>query len=463
MKKLSIVALALAAAMLFAIPAMAVDLSVSGHYRVRGFYEDNTDLNDKEGASDAALDMRLRLEPVIKVHDNLKLTMRFDGQDNRMWGDNLDVRGNGLTAGTATDTDAAGDDNSYNGTYSSREDFGLERVYLDATFDMIGLRVGRMSAGTCGLKFCDSDTDADRIKVILRNIDPFYLDFTYQKSTEDDYNSGSDTDTADQDSDAYWIHGFSSDEAMTYGLLFGYYRDATASNPATTGYKREYWLFDPYFKGTFGPVAVEAEAQWYTGEHRDYYTAGAGSNRDYDAWRYIIDAAFNFGPGSVGVGYAHADGQENTVVGTEDYTIPSDGLGGNDWEPFVILTSYSANSGLGGVGNFNSANATTAVKELGFDIFYLYGSYVPMEKLTLTAIVGMATADETNTPTFAGSNLDDEIGWEFDLGGKYQLMDNLTYDVKLGFFQAGDLYKAGVPTANVDDTWAIMHSLVLTF
>jgi hypothetical protein len=447
MKRLSVVALALAAAMLFAIPAMAVDMDLSGHYRVRGFFEDNTDLDEDIGASDAALDMRLRLEPVVKVHDNLKLTMRFDGQDNRMWGDTTDIKGTAVADGN--------------------EDIGLERVYLDATFDMIGLRVGRMSAGTCGLKFCDSDTDADRIKVILRNIDPFYLDYTYQKSVEDDYNSGSATDTADEDSDAHWIHGFFSDEAMTTGLLFGYYSDKTASDASL--YDRTYWLFDPYFKGTFGPFAVEAEIQWFTGEYFEYDTAAAGTDRDYDAMRYIIDAAYNFGPGSVGVGYAHADGQKvNNAAGNEDYTIPSDGLGGNDWEPFLILTANSANSGLGGTSlkNFNSANATTAVKEFGFDIYYLYGSYVPMEKLTLKGIVGFAYADETNTPSYpeATVNVDDEIGWEFDLGAKYQLMDNLAYDITFGWMEAGDLYKLGVATSTKDDsTWAIMHSLVLTF
>ncbi len=442
MKKLSVVALALAAAMLFAVPAMAVDMDLSGHYRVRGFYNDNTDLNDDEGASDAALDMRLRLEPVIKVHDNLKLTMRFDGHDNRAWGDN-----SGIDSGTST-----------TGAPTS-EDIGLERVYLDATFDMIGIRVGRMSAGTCGLKFCDSDTEQDRIKVILRNIDPFYLDYTYAKAIEDDYNSGTSTDTADEDFDAHWLHGFFSDETMTTGLLFGYYNNRTGSDADL--YNSTFYLFDPYFKGTFGPFAIEAEAQWWTGDWREYDSAAGLDDVDYDAMRYIVDGAFNFGPGSVGLGYAHADGQDED---DEDWTVPGDGLGGNDWEPLLILTSATGNSGLGGtrggitLTNFNSDNSNLTTDQLGFDIFYVYGSFVPMEKLTLTAIVGMASAAETP------DGYDDEIGTEFDLGAKYQLMDNLNYDVKFGFLSAGDLYKGtSADDFQVDDTWAIMHSLVLTF
>ena len=45
MKKFSVIALALVAAMLFAVPAMALDVEFSGHYRVRGFYTQNMHMN----------------------------------------------------------------------------------------------------------------------------------------------------------------------------------------------------------------------------------------------------------------------------------------------------------------------------------------------------------------------------------------------------------------------------------
>lgn len=431
MKRFSVIALAVAAVMLFAIPAMAVDVDFSGHYRVRGFFEDNTDLDDSTGASDARMDMRFRIQPVFKIHDNLKLTVRFDGVDNQEW----------------------------ESTHATSEDIGLERVYLDASFDMFALRIGRMAAGACGLKYCDAEGDADRIKVILKGIDPWYLDYTYQKSVEQDYNSGATASTSDEDFDAHWIHGFYSAETMTTGMLFGYYNNKTGVTDT-----QQYWLFDPYFKGTFGPLSVEAELQWKTGDYVDY--DGATPDRDYDAWRYILDVAFDFGQGSVGAGYAHSDGQKVNTAGNEDYT--NAGLGGNDWEPFLIMTHWRANAGLGGtaLGNLNSINASTAMTEFGFDIFYLYGSFAAMEDLTLNAIVGFATADETNTPSYPSSsvNVDDEIGWEFDVGAKYKIMDNLTYDIKLGFFQTGDLYKLGdTSSTKDDDTWAIMHTLIVTF
>ena len=437
MKKLSVIALAVAACMLFAIPAMAVDVDFSGHYRVRGFWESNTQLDD-DSSSDAAMDMRLRIEPVIKIHDRLKVTTRFDGQDNRLWG----------------------------GDTQASEDFGLERVFADIDFDMFALRIGRMVAGICGTKFCDSETEQDRIKVILKNIDPFYLDFTYAKVKEEDYYGGA----SDQDFDAYWLHGFFSDEVMTYGLLLGYYvnkseptlgefgdigRLITQISPelADISYEQKYWLFDPYFKGNFGPITVEAEAQWFTGDFAKF----DGETIDYDAKRYLIDASFNYGMGSVGVGYAHADGQDPD---DDDYTVA--GGGGNDWEPLLILTSYSFNTNLGPSVDFDgeeyslgNLNRGDLMKIFGFDIFYLYGNYAMTESVTLSAILGFAWADETLV-----SELDDELGWEFDVGVKWQIMDNLAYDAKLGYFNPGDFYD---DLGSDDDTWSMVHSLVVTF
>jgi len=448
MRKFTVIALALVAAFMFVVPAMAVDVDFSGHYRVRGFFSDNMELNDDNGESDAAFDHRFRIQPVFKINDNLKLTVRFDGQDNRVWGDDSNI----VKATRSSDA----------GPGADSEDIGLERVYADITFDMVSLRIGRMAAGFCGIKYCDSEGDADRVKVILNDIKPYYLDFTYQKSEENDYMGSS----GDRDSDAYYLHGFYTSETLMAGLLWGYYDDSSESvdgSVSDDNAKRNYWLYDPYIKGTVGPISYMAEAQWKTGDYRT--DADVSSNdMDYDSWRYIVDVAFDAGPGSVGVGYAHADGQE---WDDSDYTR-ADG-GGNDWEPLLILTHNYANSDLGGVGNLNSSNNDADggdlfdIGDMGFDIYYLYGSYTPTENLTLSAIIGWAYADTTDiTAAAEAASIDDEIGWEFDVGAKYQIMDNLAYDVKLGFFSPGDMVDDISPDSD-DDCWSMLHTLMVTF
>jgi hypothetical protein len=327
-----------------------------------------------------------------------------------------------------------------------------------------------MVAGTCGLLYCNADSDAERIKVILKGIDPFYLDFTYTKYDEEDWN----TAYSDGDEDGYAVMGAYKTENMEGGLLLEYVVDKTAANPTSaTSYSSTYTVVDPFFKGVFGMVTVEAELQLATGDFADY--DGATADVDYDAMRYVLDVGFDFGMMTAGLGFAHADGR-----GYTENDMTRAGFGGNDWEPLMIMTGFdtydAAGTGLlGGVGNFNGVaanNAAPAVRagasgpatvwgDAGFDIFYLYGSYPIMDNLTLNAIIGTATADETDR--FA-ANMDDSIGWEFDIGVKWQVMDNMTYDAKFGYFSPDDFWKLGVAGArDPDETYSFMHSVVVTF
>jgi hypothetical protein len=434
MKKFMILALALAATFMFVVPAMAVDVEFSGNYRVRGFWTDNMAL-DETGGSDAAFDHRFHIEPVFKIHDNLKLTTRIRGQEDAIWGD------------------GSPNPNKYNDT----SDHGIifKRVYADINLDAISLRIGRMASGACGITYSDSEGQSDRIKLIMNDIDPFYLDFTYTKATEDDYLN----DTSDQDADKYHFHGFYTSETMRAGMLFGFINSKTQSiTGGAAGYDKQFWHINPYAEGNMGPLSYLFEAEWKTGDYQDYSRI-SGSDRDYDAWRWLVSAAFNTGPASVGAGWAHSDGQDYDASGDHDYT-DADG-GGMDWQPFLILTHYQANANLGGIGNLNPRNSSY-LSEFGFDIYYLEGSFTPMEKLTLSAILGWAYADEDTPQAGGGDKYDDEIGWEFDVGAKYQVMDNLSYDVKLGYFSPGDLWE-DIDSEKDDETWSIMHSLVVTF
>ena len=191
MKKLSVIALAVAACMLFAIPAMAVDVDFSGYYRVRGFFQDTQSLNDNARTANAKFDQRFRIQPVFKITDRLTLNTKFEGLDRSNWGES-----EGDIAGTT-------------------KNFDLERAWFDAEFDMFTLKVGRMVAGTCGLLYCNADSDADRIKVIVKGVDPFYVDFTYTKYIEDDWNNA----YADGDKDGYSVMGAYKTENMEGGLL----------------------------------------------------------------------------------------------------------------------------------------------------------------------------------------------------------------------------------------------------
>jgi len=426
MKRFSIIALAVAAVMLFAIPVMAADLSFSGHYRARGYYNDNTDLDDDTGASNSWMDMRFRLKTKIKVNDRLSVITRFDALDNKSWGD----------------TD--------NPNVAPNQNIDWDRAYIKAKFDCFDLQLGRMGAGTWGTKFLNSAREADRIRFI-KKIKPYTIRFTYEKKSEDDKG---DVDS-DNDEDRYMADVAYKAKGINTGLLVGYYRDMDDSDIGANAYARKYWFINPYIKGTYGPVKYEAELGCKNGDYKDYYAA-AQQDQDYDAWAYHVNLATDLGPTTVSLGYAHTDGDDANDAG--EYNAY--GLGGNDWQPLLILTGFYSDNTLGGAGNLNSHTASGNIKKCGYDLYYGTVSFSPMENVTVNGIIGTAKADETST---FGNNVDDDYGVEYDVGCKIKLMDNLVYQIKAAFLSAGDLWKTTTGTTDVDDTYSFFHELKVTF
>lgn len=431
MKRFSIIALAVAAVMLFAIPAMAADLSFSGHYRARGYYNDNTDLNDDAGATNSWMDMRFRLKTKIKVNDRLSVITRFDALDNKSWGN------------TDNPQDNAGDDN-----------IDWDRAYIKAKFDYFDLQLGRMGAGTWGTKFLNSAREADRIRII-KKIKPYTIRFTYEKTVEDDKGQVD----SDNDEDRYMADIAYKAKGINTGLFLGYYRDMDESDAAVNPYARKYWFVGPYIKGTYGPVKYEAELGCKTGDYKDMYDAGA-QDQDYDAWAYHVNLATDLGPTTVSLGYAHTDGDDDNDKG--EYNAY--GLGGNDWQPLLILTGFYSDRTLGGLRNLNSHKNNTDIQKSGYDLYYGTVSFSPMENVTLNAIIGTAKADETShlENTYKQS-VDDDYGVEYDVGCKIKLMDNLVYQIKAAYLSAGDLWKATTGKNEVDDTYSFFHELKVTF
>ena len=117
MKKFALIAVALCVACLMAAPASALEITTDGYYRAQYLGAWNTEMTS-DGDSNSFGAMRLRVNNVIKVNDNLGVRTRFRAV-NRRWG---------------------GDDDNKN-------NFDWERGWMYAKFDFGTLEVGRMSGG----------------------------------------------------------------------------------------------------------------------------------------------------------------------------------------------------------------------------------------------------------------------------------------------------------------------------
>lgn len=428
MKKLTVIALAVAAIMLFAIPAMALDADFGGAYEVNGFYMDNSDLDDNTGATSAFMDMRLRLGTDFKITDSLTLTTRLDALDNKVWGRaNYGAAGAGSNAGS---------------------NISIDRCYLTAKTGLGEFIIGRFITGDFGTLFLDSgiENEGDQIEWHLpKSMEGLDTYVFYEKVVEGDQGNVN----ADADIDDYGIGMVYKAEGVDAGIEITYTDDQNTNAQQDI----QTYLWNPYVVAKLGPVNLAAELGYMHGT-LDTVAAGA-KDQDYKMLAYNAALSTDVGPANVGAGYAFSSG-DNDGAGTGD--IEAMGYA-EDWQPLLILTGYTNDTTLGQATNLNAENTSVTVQQLGFKVIYVTASFAPTEDISVNFIGAQAKADETGV---LGANVDDDVGYEYDLGVKVKLMDNLSYNATIGYLDAGDMWKS-VGTGEADSTYTFLHSLVVSF
>ena len=80
------------------------------------------------------------------------------------------------------------------------------------------------------------------------------------------------------------------------------------------------------------------------------------------------------------------------------------------------------------------------------------------EDLMLHAALGYFAVNE-----IPSKDWDKHVGTEFDVGLKYNIMSNLSYQLDMGYFWTGDYYKMGVSTNDVGNAYCIKNTLQISF
>jgi len=455
-KGLIIIAAALFVAAMV-LPAMAVDMSLSGFYRVRGFYQSNADggvvtpwdsgtdytgAGDYAGDPEAWWDHHLQLNPVFKIADNLKLVTRVSMFNNQMWGSSE-------SSGAIATTGAVGNAASFG---DEADNIIWNRAYIEWATPKGTLKIGRMAGNfTFFLPFGNTELDADRIIYVS----PAYSGFNVVLGHEKRVEGSVSTDQADADHDRY----FAILQYACPGLYVGYapdmFRDrATNDTFSDDKFNHNFCLKlnDPtntYF--------FEGELQLRKGDRT--YDA-AGKDYDYDGLGYYAAVGMRKGPLTVALAAAFCSGDEGDDVANPGRDREAGTPFGLDFQPLYILTSPYSNittSQTGGYGFVMENLGGTNVHNTGAKAYVLAADYQVDPELALHAAVGMAYADKT------AAGVDDEFGKEFDLGLKYQIMSNLAYELHLGYLWTGDLFKQGASNYHTDDIYQIDHSLTLSF
>jgi len=505
MKKFMMTAIAVSFLFILAMPAMALEFELDGHYYVEGVYNEHPDLRDNH--QNDYLAMELRLKPKFTFSDNVKLITRFDAV-GRKWGtsDNSQISSTtvafynagpgGSVTGYRTVTSVDDDDE-----FKDDANIDWDWAYLQLKTSIGLFLVGRKNGGTWGTSFIDSANPEDRLTWVVP-INNLYLAAVYEKNEafdSDDVNEGN------SDNDKYYLSATYRGEGWKAGFLYGLYKYKTFQDMAQAadmgqaiamandaGYdffnymgllaagvppdagalygqmlaaginpvnfnttEGTAHLFSPYIEGKFDSFGIKAELTYVTGKaDYDHINIAGKDSKDIGLLSYNLEGAFDVGPVTFQAGYALSSGDADYT----DDEVTSFGYleTGHDWAKTLILYSdiVGLEKTLGGLGNPVGGGKTAYD---GYQVYYFGVDYNVMDNLTLGAIVAKSKADDVIT------GWDDDHGLEYDLTLSWKIFDNLTYSATYAALDAGDYWQAGNPATDIEDTFVMYHKLELQF
>ncbi len=447
MKRIWVVLVSLGLMVVFSASAMAVDLKFSGEYYAAGMYLDKTSLRKDaadEGPSTAFYYQRLRVQTDFIVAPGLILVTRFDAME-RAWGASRSATmvsdGKGGFVGAAQAADSAG-------TVAENENIAFDWVYVDYKSPIGRFSAGYMNDGSTGTIFGNSYSPKPRIKYSY-TIAPVTINLAYTKEKEKSTRNGV-AGFADADNDKYGIEGVFSWKNGKAGLNVNYY-DYREKRPASDYYKRTYFLLTPYAIAKIGPVALQAELNYLTGDQK-YEFPSTKFDVDLQGISGWVDATADFKMFYIGGSIAYVSGDDDgTTNKNEGFSVN----GGRDWQPCLIMWNYERTNWAGTLTGYDATAQDTNMTNGWF--FQVRGGVRPVDKLDIMASVAYARADKPNTV------LEREYGYEVDLIATYKITNNLSYMLGVGYLIAGDYYKGTSNVHQINDDFLVINKLTLTF
>ncbi|MCK9294197.1 MAG: hypothetical protein M0P70_03875 [Desulfobulbaceae bacterium] len=436
--------------------ASALDFSMSGEYILEGYMLNNADggdnsfgnggfdpYNDDAGTDSAWLHTFI-IKPKLQVNDKIAMFSELRFARYNVWGTDNNY-------GNAGDSDLT----------SGEQNIDVYTLYMEYLSPVGKIRAGRCAVPPWGGDFLSTYTHADRLMWWPSFVaDPFELLVFTQKSVENDWYNNDD----DADNDVYEIDlTYKTDNLLLLGG-YDYYNYKSNSN-----YDRADNKLRLYGVGKIANFTIEGEWGWQFGSWRDYDTEVPGvlEDQDVDAMAVMLDGSGQFDKLDVGLMYFWAEGQDDDILTHADADVTAamnntleDGLG-DDFNPYYILTGD-----LTGMLNSDVFNADPNMTTSGVNAIGVHSDFQVSDQLSLHGAIGYAWADTTDVVEAAyGVSVDDEYGWEIDLGAKYKLLDNLTYEVRAAYFNTGDFFDDIAATGNQDsaDLYLLSHHLTMTF
>jgi hypothetical protein len=450
MKKLLVVLLSLGLIFAFSMTASAQPtVKFGGEYYLVGVYSNNYTFADQGAYSRAYFHTRTRLQPVFTIAEGLTFTARMDALEKH-WGDYQWRRG--IASANPQDTTSSRPSLGISQA-NVQQNFEWERAFVTFKTAIGQFQVGYQAADTWGTAFGDNGTTRPRI-VYLAPVGPVTLMAVYEKVTEAD-NTVAMAGKTDVDGDTYAAAAIYKGGPLEAGFLYKYYDVNTPRLTPVAPYTQKFHLVSPYMKGTFGPVYVEAEVDYFFGKYKKMETSG--TDVDLSTLLAYAKAQVNLGPAYVGLQGGYASGNDPDDA-TKEKTYPSGG--GSDWNPALILMSDDMINWSGNMGGANGVTMNNEKKNM-----ILANAFAGFNVTPKFNIEGAFTwAKAAKTPKAAGVEyVSANYGMEVDVKATYKIYDNLSYMVGAGYLWVGDYFKGTSEANKIGNDYLLMNKLTLSF
>jgi hypothetical protein len=452
MKRFWLVLLSIGLVLAFSASAMAVDVKFSGSFYAAGMYLDKTTfLKDTgvDGPSTAFYFQRLRVQTDFIVSPGLSLITRFNAME-RAWGAPRSL------TGTSLDLDSAG-------TPAENENIAFDWAYIQYASPIGIFTVGYQNNGAWGTVFGDSSIPRGKIGwsmqmggwTALAQIVKFY------DNSKTAINPTAVT--TDLDDDQYIVGAIYNWKSGEAGLRYSLYRNAIFRTLGGLGSSLfELNSVQPYVKAKFGPVAIQAELDYYWGYEKaeDGHEADGVFRGRRQAFNFFADAVADFNIFYAGATFAYLSGDDPTTPTTSNieggsYLGYGGATGGGiDWNPCLIMFNFERTYWAGSIPGYGDSNGSP-MQNAWF--FQGRGGVRPIAALDIMASVSYAFADQKPT-----GFLNKTYGTEIDVTAAYKITNNLSYMLGIGYLFTGDYYK-GTTTNSVKDDYLLINKLTLTF
>ncbi|MFA6009056.1 MAG: hypothetical protein WC799_03660 [Desulfobacteraceae bacterium] len=538
MKKIIVTGATILMALFIAAPSFAIETKVTGTFTLDGVLDYNPSLTSDKDAKETISyrEMQLRINTESKITDKITFYTRFDildkllssketnsvvatGEDDdniqfdRAWMQIISPVGVfrlGRKEGIKWGTDFFDDGNAY----------GTDRAEW-----IIPINVGedKFVIGMVGEKALETtrqNEDNEKFYVtgtyVAKDFKTGLLIGYYNYKSFKEENGADDLSSSYTDLLAAGANQLTAGttyqtSALTYGLAdirtqnayFNYNSTVSATNEAKGifGSAAQNYLpkasgaityIAPYFSGKLGPLSINAEFDYVTGEAQfedvkttemvfavasqhplfnplnptpagspaaftyaaDYIDQAYGNKKDVTMMAYLLQVGYDISQSTIQLGYAFMSGDKDG--GLNDLEASAMLAPSEDWEKVFILTSndHGMSSTLGGDGNI--LNIGSDMNSSGMNLMYADYSFNVNDSLSIGGLFAYATADE------APDGYEDDYGMEVDLRLHATFMENLQYNVVAGYLMSGDFWKKG-GTDKVDDVFAFYHEIVLSF